>query len=1096
MKLDESMATRLLDLTIHIAAPNPEAYRITYELLRRFPYPPVPQAKEDDVRLVSESERLARIRRRIPTAAFAQILTEAADWAHQPWSHPAEAWINKAAEILFDGEAGDLVWEMLDNTEPPDVWQAQRRLARVSLEIDGPALRDLPWERVELTGLWRRSMVLRRKQGLAGLYSRPFDFPLTVAVHKLAAPGPGWGDELFDGFTHATRHMGGFEWFETTDTPGTGEVHHIALGAGGPNLADLGAMLGLESGFIYTGPPLPRLLILHDLAARLTPRDVTRFINSGLRYYDAILAVAFDDPTPYTGGFFPTFYRKLMHNRPVDECLLTALRTALQNGALPRGWMLGAREEGEHQLLLTRPLVEAATALRPAGAKGVPSPAFGLPYAAPGARPDRIAADLQEKLRLAGQRVRETIAHHVEETAFLTFEDEGHSVTRILETRALMHGPAEDVEMSEEAMTSLANLSTEQVEDATKRVTNLWLTQTVDDAAAGEAPKPPLKASEPLIVQHSYLLHIQIGPPAEGTLQAGVFPDNVLDEIFKVTEDVVLDVVLFAPEEDFELETVRTRMTLPHVGPGQEVRIRLVPQTTGRRRLRVCIYYRNVLLQSAVLEATVIGTGAPLPEGPTHLAASVDYIASIDLTLLDELPQPTLALFTNQAQDGSHWIGLYDGGPTLDDSFQNMMTLDPDALAATARKIRQQLFRVEGGEANRYRFDKPVPLSDQERAWRAGDVVTLAREGWILYDALFWGQESMDTDHLFDFEDRFHKPGIVSVARCRGMSTTFPWASLYSLPLDTSEQAPVHLCPIFLGHVASNQWSDDGRTLVEVHDLLDEPMTCRAQSECPLNDPAHAELNVCPFGFWGFQHQIGQPLQYITPTPVGEMPEEFRDGDLTQTSFILHRTPDKVRIAVGANPTIPDAVEHREEVTALVPAASLEVDWEEARDQVLELLAQGGRQIYYFYCHGRLEDDRFHLEVGPSDRGAAIRAADLNPRKIRWTQQPQPLVVLNCCESVAMTPEIIHGFLTKLRRLGAAGVVGTEIEVFSPLARAFGRQVLQGLLDGQSAGEAFIAARRYFLRQLNPMGLAFTLHAPATLHLHDPGGCAWCAAHT
>jgi hypothetical protein len=502
------------------------------------------------------------------------------------------------------------------------------------------------------------------------------------------------------------------------------------------------------------------------------------------------------------------------------------------------------------------------------------------------------------------------------------------------------------------------------------------------------------------------------------------------------------------------------------------------------------------MLQSVVLEATVIEAGAPTPEGEAHLTATVDYVASTDLALLDELPQPTLALFTNQAPDGSHWIGVYDGAQAINDSFQNMMTLDPDTLAATARKIRRQLFQVEGGEANRYRFDKSFPLNDQERDWRAGDIVTIAREGWILYDALFWGQESMDTDHLFAFEDRFHRPGIVSVARCRGTSTTFPWAALYSLPLDTSEQAPVHLCPVFQGQMAANLWSEDGQKLLEIHDLLDEPMTCRAQPKCPLNDSDNAELNVCPFGFWGFQHQIGQPLQYITPTSVGEMPEELKAEDFTQTSFILYETHGTVRIAVGANPTIPDAAEHHKEVAALIPTASLEVNWQEARDQVLELLAQGGRQIYYFYCHGRLEDDRFHLEVGQSERGASISAADLNPRKIRWTKQPQPLVVLNCCESVAMTPEVIHGFLTKLRRLGAAGVVGTEIEVFSPLARAFGRQVLQGLLNGQSAGEAFVAARHYFLRQLNPMGLAFTLHAPASLHLHDPDGCAWCAVHT
>jgi hypothetical protein len=77
-------------------------------------------------------------------------------------------------------------------------------------------------------------------------------------------------------------------------------------------------------------------------------------------------------------------------------------------------------------------------------------------------------------------------------------------------------------------------------------------------------------------------------------------------------------------------------------------------------------------------------------------------------------------------------------------------------------------------------------------------------------------------------------------------------------------------------------------------------------------------------------------------------------------------------------------------------------------------------------------------------------------------------------------------------------VIGTEIKIWTQLAAPFGVGVLERMLDGASLGEAFLAERRHLLRQLNPLGLAYSFYAPASLHLHDEGeasGCAWCAAH-
>jgi hypothetical protein len=102
---------------------------------------------------------------------------------------------------------------------------------------------------------------------------------------------------------------------------------------------------------------------------------------------------------------------------------------------------------------------------------------------------------------------------------------------------------------------------------------------------------------------------------------------------------------------------------------------------------------------------------------------------------------------------------------------------------------------------------------------------------------------------------------------------------------------------------------------------------------------------------------------------------------------------------------------------------------------------------------------------------------------------------LNGCETVAVTPEMVHGLLDRLHELGAAGVVGTEIQVYPTLAYPFGLELLERLLSGASLGEAFLEERKELLRKFNPLGLAYTYYAAAALHLHMEEGCGWCEAH-
>jgi hypothetical protein len=153
---------------------------------------------------------------------------------------------------------------------------------------------------------------------------------------------------------------------------------------------------------------------------------------------------------------------------------------------------------------------------------------------------------------------------------------------------------------------------------------------------------------------------------------------------------------------------------------------------------------------------------------------------------------------------------------------------------------------------------------------------------------------------------------------------------------------------------------------------------------------------------------------------------------------------------------------------------------------------EGGRHLYYFFCHGVIEEHSFRLKFSPD----TISSASLYPLDINWPDQPKPLFILNACETTAVTPEIIYGFLEKLRSLGAVGVVGTEIPIATIPAKMIGSLLIYYLLNGNSIGEAFLKLRRHMQRQGNPLGLVYTFYAWADLHLHLEGNCVWCNTHS
>jgi hypothetical protein len=1136
-------------LQIEVSGHAEDTIRIHYMLLEETPYPPAPRAGTGRIDLHSYRRTLGEEWRAVPdvmhvAAQFPEGLGNIDALRDQAWVERVGAeWTEtrlhsemvSMTELVFSGSGRRLLDELMDRSAAAyerGPWLSPRPVVTVS--VQDPVSQRVPWELMNLEPgteqrLWLQCAILRRTSRPAGEHSVPFHFPLRVSVLKLAeaAQHLGWASDLFDEFTERTRPLGGFEWEETGRDlfwdPLSAPVQHIVFSSGdgldftGFFPAVSGDRSGLEQllsvlerygldrdprfASVSAREPLrpPRLLVLHDVASQFSAHLASALVHAGLDFgADAVLVVSFEGTQAGEDRFFPTFYRKLMHNWPLEQGLLAALQEAdARQGTLPTGWAFGAREGGELHLLLPRPVLEAAQPAMPPPPPKSPVPSEGR--APRGSRQARVAAELRVRAEGALERQRGELLEMAARVPSGIPESEEHFVGDVVRHAESVRSASESHAWSRDALDLLERADDRSVQQATVRLTNLWLTEEL----AGE--ERTVDAGVPLTVQAPYMLHLLIAPRAVRGAIVEAFPEETLAELFKTEEWLTLDVALFSPSTDFTLERRRAELRLPRVGASDEVRVGVRPQRVGVCRLRVCIYYGNLLLQSLLLEAEVTAAEAESEAGRregTAVTRVLDYVASADLALLSELPQPDLSLFTNQVSDGTHWIGVYasDGETGLGLASGDTIALDSATLDTMTREVRKLLGEIEGlkeGRRSSYNYAKPLAeLGEAEVAWRETQLIRLACQGSRLFENLLIaaGMEPSREDNLWD---KLQRPGIISIARCRGERPSLPWAVLYEQYLDTGREQEMSLCRFYQAELARRGTEGAGQP-GQGTDLLQDPQSCRERENCPL-DGAERELTVCPFGFWGFLHQVEQPLQDIDPLPVGardETPEELGEARRNQTSRLAYEPSGPLEALMAVWPGFPDAEEHWDEIKALFTEMGLaEPNYLVDREEILPHLQQGGKHLYYFFCHGEMQGAEFRLKLGPTANPGYISASNLSRRVARWPQVPQPLVILNGCETMALLAERIHLFASALRRLGACGVIGTEIEVFTGLARVFGQQVLGRFLAGDSLGEAFLEARKELMGGGNPLGLAYTCLAPVSLHLHDEEDCAWCEKH-
>ena len=905
------------------------------------------------------------------------------------------------------------------------------------------------------------SVELRRLAGGDAPRRPPLRFPMRFAA---TMPWP----LLTDGWTAELERMGAVTWGRPD---GDADLLHLEIAS--PD--ELPQVLHDLAGLSFP----PRVLVVHSLGPDAHRHEwCAAALRQGI---EAAVACCAADP-----GSFKAFYRRLLHGEAVDTAVAAAL------GHAPADVTLAFAHNGEYAVL---PQVAALGALLPEPRRAERTD-WGAGMAAelselrasrdadglltPDVRYARMESPLEMRARRAERTSRaprlvtaleeeiEAARRHGLEAAAWKLagwqaNQESHDVAALVVEHA-RHREVHDAVAT--AFGAIADLPPDALERASSRV--LKATFTGSD---GE----PLDSDLPLVAGRPCELRVRIGRPDRRSHGEVAFPEDRIAEVLAVLGRIDLDVVALTP--DFQVEKSSQRIGLSRLGESDEATFRLVPSEKGRSRwqarIRLCVYHGNILLQSLVLQARVVKdpVRAIRRRGALRAADSADYVATTDFAALGRLRQPALSIVQNRAE-GTHWLGFrsVEGGPVARPTIGVTTTFTDQALEREGDGLRAALASIQGKP---YLFLRPVNLSDasdDERRRRLAGLVALAKAGWQAHANLI--QAAGLTDGAAALNDERVR-GLVSVSQCKTGEASVPWAALYDLQL--ADDGDESVCEHFVKDV-------DGTRPGAFEAFAANPSACRRRAEgCPL-DTDRRTRTVCPFGFWGILHDVELPLQAVEPDAQGVAPP--------QETRLEWRPGPTVRFA--GDPRLADNAAHQAEVAqATSPTAFTHAD---AKADVVKEVRRGG-QALYFYCHAEQRKKRLSLRTG-SDASPPeyVGVADFDVRRDKWKDGPRPLVVLSACASVAMTPDVGGDLMMLFRNLGASGVVGTEIEVQSFLARQFGTTVMREFFGGRTLAAAFRKARIERLAELNPLGLAFTHHAPADLHLHRSDPCPNCAA--
>ena len=616
--------------------------------------------------------------------------------------------------------------------------------------------------------------------------------------------------------------------------------------------------------------------------------------------------------------------------------------------------------------------------------------------------------------------------------------------------------------------------------DAAKPVINTGLSRR-------DQPDVPLDPDITLAAGSDYLFWIEIAPPIMGSIEEQ--PIGAPQKL--VAAEALLDVVLFdvsgppvviAGSDEGKLKllpdgsAIVVRQPSGQAGPVASAALlarRLLfplrpPTEPGEMRFRCNLYHSGVLIQSRLVRGEV---RRATERSPGAIRSRLDYLLARTLAP-DRLAgaQPhELSVLVNDNEDGTHGFYFASGKGR----WKRRATFDADALQAYLDQARGALRLAAWGTDQAWRDEPYLYDGEPNRARLLKDLIPICTRGYAFYSEMIdrlAGTDEAGESKAEELTALMRAPGSVQIALLGTPRSVVPAALIYDYDLDTGASlASYTFCEQFL------------EDLAKPHGLRDS--ICFAGS-CP-NREGNVTV-ICPSGLWGYRHSIGLPVSLPAKEEwsggeAAASHEPDLDGD--PPGLIDVSGVPQLAVGVSTDPDLTQWPQHEIALRALKP----EMGWHFAntRTATFDMLQTANPHIVYFYCHGGVANGKPFIQVGPRN-DESISSDVLRAHHLHWGA-PRPLVFINGCRTTALEPkqahELVSGFVTIAR---ASGVIGTEITIFEPLARAFAEAFLRAFGGGSTVGDAVRTARLELLQQGNPLGLAYTAYALSNLKLSRP----------
>lgn len=656
-----------------------------------------------------------------------------------------------------------------------------------------------------------------------------------------------------------------------------------------------------------------------------------------------------------------------------------------------------------------------------------------------------------------------------------------------------------------------------------------------------------LEPDEGLVAERKYDLLVDVGP-RWNTIKSivtgeAIFPEYALPpdrdgyvvQVVVVSQDFspsMISAQILVPRQagrSFPIENgqmtekagpVALRLQMPTFPSNSET-----PTITAHARL--CLYYENNLLQSAIVKVGVIqNEEARLDEVNT---VHVDFVLSSTFQELEERFARRSVKFTTAEDNPNHPVKL---NLTLNDDGANGHRIiishlmgsdmpftpstqvkcpprgwtpyDPQAVLDSLEKARNKLqefffLKDDYGKPALTQDDQPIlALNDQNGKSREQfkrDLFDLALLGSELYDSVFnqvipEGDECKVAKWKRNLEIALTEPCIIQIARTGATPAQyiFPWAILYAYPMVLAEQDKWRMCDII-----DEEWSEEGIRLVPRSEE-----EAKTRHVCPYHfKDWHAGNIICPYGFWGLKHIIEQPPSVLVKKD-GEW--KLRDAD----KYIHVGSPLNLAVGVTRDQSL-NGSRIDKHLTTLAniygvqfrPSPPAE-DWNGVRTMLTS------PEIVYFLCHDEydlnqkkpflsigLRDDEAMHKVYPDSLDAWSRIPN-GPDLDEWDKH-HPLIFINGCHTADLRPGQVLNFVTSFIAMGASGVIGTEVSILLPVATEVAETLFSKLirkttdnmesLPRMSVGQALYEIRWDLTNKGNLLGLAYTLYGLADLQL-------------